>query len=153
VKLTEREHQFDELAARADRARAGLGGAVIVGGESGAGKTSFVEAFVQDWPHGERVLWGACDPLSTPRPLGPIHDLAHHFAASTQAVLRESDQPYQIFAAVFAELAARPSVLVVDDMHWADQGTIDLFRFMLRRLSRTQSLVVGIARDDEVGVA
>jgi len=76
VRLTERERQFDVLSARADRARAGLGGAVIVGGESGAGKTSFVEAFVERWTHGERVLWGACDPLSTPRPLGPVHDLA-----------------------------------------------------------------------------
>lgn len=151
--LTERELQFAELAGRADRARAGLGGAVMVCGESGAGKSSFVEAFVDRWAGGERVLWGACDPLSTPRPLGPIHDLAGHFAAPTQALLRESDHPYQIFAAVFAELSSRPTVLVLDDLHWADQATIDLFRFVLRRVSRTGSLVIGIVRDDEVGVA
>jgi predicted ATPase len=134
VMLTEREHELGELTARADQARAGSGGVVIVGGESGAGKTSFVETFLDRSPHHDRVLWGACDPLSTPRPLGPIHDLADHFEPATQNLLRDSDRPYEVFAAVFEELATRPSVLVIDDLQWADQATVDLLRFMLRRM-------------------
>ena len=125
---------------------------VLVCGESGAGKTSFVEAFVERWVRDERVLWGACDPLPTPRPLGPIHDLAHRLAPATRAVLEQSDQPYDIFAAVYDDLRTAPSVLVLDDLHWADQGTIDLLRFVLRRISQTRSLIIGIVRDDEVGV-
>ncbi|WP_067829883.1 ATP-binding protein [Nocardia inohanensis] len=148
--LTEREIELEELTTRADRARAGQGGAVLVRGESGAGKTAFVETFAER--RGERVLWGACDPLSTPRPLGPLHDLAEHFDDTTRALLRDGDQSYDIFTAVFDALRAQPSVLVVDDLHWADQGTIDLFRFLLRRISRTDLLLIGIARDDEVGV-
>ena len=58
---------------------------VVVSGESGAGKTSFVEAFVDRWVTDERVLWGACDPLPTPRPLGPIHDVAHRLARGIKA--------------------------------------------------------------------
>ena len=152
VRLTERDHQLGELRARADDARVGRGRMVLVCGESGAGKTSFVEAFVERWVRDERLLWGACDPLPTPRPLGPIHDLAHRLAPATRAVLEQSGQPYDIFAAVYDDLRTAPSVLVLDDLHWADQGTIDLVRFVLRRISQTRSLIIGIVRDDEIGV-
>ena len=125
---------------------------VLVSGESGAGKTSFVEAFVDRWVNDERVLWGACDPLPTPRPLGPIHDVAHRLATATRSVLAESDQPYDIFDAVYNDLRTAPSVLVLDDLQWADHGTIDLLRFVLRRVSQTRSLIVGMLRDEEVGI-
>ncbi|MBJ8345481.1 AAA family ATPase [Antrihabitans sp. YC2-6] len=150
--LTEREHELGELETRAAKARTGHGGAVLVCGESGSGKTSFVETFIERSLDGERVLWGAADPLSTPRPLGPLHDLADNFSGSTQALLRNGDQPFEIFAAVFDELRTEPTLLVLDDLHWADQGTIDLFRFLLRRAPQTHLLMIGIARDDEVGV-
>lgn len=150
--LADRDHLLGEIIARADDARAGRGGLVFVSGESGAGKTSFVEAFVDRWVKDERVLWGACDPLPTPRPLGPIHDVAHRLAPATQAVLAESEASYDIFDAVYDDLRTAPSVLVLDDLQWADQGTIDLLRFVLRRVSQTRSLAVGIVRDDEVGV-
>jgi ATP/maltotriose-dependent transcriptional regulator MalT len=150
--LADRDHQLGEIIARADDARAGRGGMVFVSGESGAGKTSFVEAFVDRWVKDERVLWGACDPLPTPRPLGPVHDVAHRLAPATQAVL-ESDHSYDIFDAVYDDLRTAPSVFVLDDLQWADQGTIDLLRFVLRRVGQTRSLVVGILRDEEVGVS
>ena len=152
MRLTERDHELGELKARADAARAGRGGMVIVCGESGAGKTSFVDSFVEGWARDERVLWGMCDPLPTPRPLGPIHDFAHRLAPDTQAVMERSDLPYDIFAAIYDDLRTAPSVFVLDDLHWADQGTIDLLRFMLRRISQTRSIAVGIARDEEVSV-
>src|SRR5689334_22592742 len=151
VRLTERDHELAELQARADEVRTGRGRMVLLCGESGAGKTSLVEAFVEQCVRDERVLWGVCDPLPTPRPLGPIHDLAHRLAPATRAVLEQGDQPYDIFAAVSDELRTVPSVLVLDDLHWADQGTIDLLRFVLRRVSQTRSLVVGVLRDDEIG--
>lgn len=150
--LTERERELEQLATRAASARAGRGGAVLVCGESGAGKTSFVEEFVGRLADGQRVYWGGCDPLSTPRPLGPLHDLADEFSPTTRALLRDSEQPYDIFIAVFAELRHRPSVLVLDDLHWADQGTIDLLRFLLRRAPQSHLLTIGIVREDEVTV-
>src|SRR5262245_17349381 len=126
---------------------------LIVSGESGAGKTSFVESFVDEWVRDERVLWGVCDPLPTPRPLGPLHDLAQRLSPASRELLERSDAPYDIFAALHDDLCTAPSVLVLDDLHWADQGTIDLLRFVLRRVAQTRSLIVGIVRDDEVGVA
>lgn len=153
VTLTEREHERDQLAIRAAGALAGRGGSVMVCGESGAGKTSFVQEFVGGLTDDRRVLWGACDPLSTPRPLGPLHDLAPEFSPATQQLIRDSDLPYDIFAAVFEDLRSRPDVLVFDDLHWADQATIDLLRFLLRRAPQSHLLTIGIVRDDELSVA
>lgn len=150
--LADRDHQLGEIIARADDARAGRGGMVLVSGESGAGKTSFVEAFVDHWVRDERVLWGVCDPLPTPRPLGPIHDVARRLAPATRTAL-ESEHSYEIFDAVYADLCRAPTVLVLDDLQWADQGTIDLLRFVLRRIGQTRSLVIGMARDEDVGVS
>ena len=152
VTLTERERERDQLAVRQADARAGRGGAVLVCGESGAGKTTFVETFVAGLSDGTRVLWGSCDPLSTPRPLGPLHDLAPRFDDATRGQLSHSAQPYDIFAALFDELRRTPTILVLDDLQWADQGTIDLYRFLLRR-PQTQLLTIGILRDDEVSVS
>lgn len=150
--LTEREREFEQLADRLAATRTGRGAAVMVCGESGAGKTSFVEEFIGTRAEGLRVLWGACDPLSTPRPLGPIHDLAGEFGPTTTTLLAGSGQPYDIFAAVFEELRTQPTILVLDDLHWADQGTIDLFRFLVRRTRQTPLLLIGIARTDEVSL-
>lgn len=141
------------LAARSADAQAGRGGVVIVSGESGVGKTSFVETFLECRSDGARVLWGACDPLSTPRPLGPIHDVAGHFREATQRSLRGGDHPHETFAAVFEELRTVPTILVIDDLHWADQAVVDLLRFVLRRIRHTQSLVIGTVRDDDIGIS
>jgi DNA-binding CsgD family transcriptional regulator/GTPase SAR1 family protein len=150
VRLTERDRELNQLTAWADQARAGRGGVVVVCGESGAGKTSFVETFLERWPQDERVLWGACDPLATPRPLGPIHDLAEQLEPDTHKVVRASNYPYEIHSAVFEELATRPSVVFIDDLQWADQATVDLLRFVLRRIGRTHSLAILTVRDDEI---
>ena len=150
--LSERDSQLQALTARADEARAGRGGMVIVCGESGAGMTSFVQAFVDGWVRDERVLWGACDPLPTPRALGPVHDVAERLAPATCSILDSAEKPFDIFAAVHQDLRTAPSVFVLDDLHWADQGTVDLLRFVLRRLAQTRSLVIGTVRDEELGV-
>jgi ATP/maltotriose-dependent transcriptional regulator MalT len=151
VKLAERENELSAMTSRADGVRAGRGSVVLVCGESGAGKTSFVETFVDQWSDGERVLWGACDPLTMPRPLGPLHDIADEFAPETRTLLRDGDQALDIFGAVVDELLAKPTVLVLDDLHWADQATVDLLRFALRRMSKAPSLVIGTVRDEEIG--
>jgi hypothetical protein len=99
------------------------------------------------------VLWAACDPLATPRPLGPVHDIAEALTPGTREVLADAEHAYDIYDAVVADLSFEPTILVIDDLHWADQGTVDLLRFVLRRLHRRPLLVVGTAREEEVGIA
>ena len=147
VALVQRDDELAVLTNRAAEAAGGQGSLVIISGEAGAGKTAFMEAFAACEP---TVLWGACDPLTTPRPLGPFHDLADRLGPEVQRLLHTAEQPHEIYAAVFERLASEPTVLVIDDLHWADQGTVDLLRYVLRRIRATSSLVVGALRDDEV---
>lgn len=153
VRLLERDADVAALAAQLLRARGGRGGMTIVSGESGAGKSTLLQAFTDGCAGDVPVLWSACDPLTTPRPLGPFHDLADQLGDEVTAALRGAGQPHEIFMAVFEHLRVHPSVLVVDDLHWADQGTVDLLRFLLRRIRVTGSLVVGALRDEEVGTS
>ncbi|MCB0972848.1 MAG: AAA family ATPase [Acidimicrobiales bacterium] len=157
MELLERERQLATLADHAATAFGGSGALVLVCGEPGAGKTSFIDAFLADLEGRRggtlRVLSAVCDPLSTPRPLGPVLDLAGQLGAAARTAIEESDHAHAIFTAVFDDLAAEPTVLVVDDLHWADQGTVDLLRFVLRRIGTTRSLVIGAVRDEELGLS
>ncbi|WP_036435744.1 AAA family ATPase [Mycobacterium sp. URHB0044] len=153
MQLVERGQEFQTLSACADDALAGRGQLVVVSGESGAGKTAFIEQFLADRAGSARVLSAMCDPLDTPRPLGPVYDIAGALTEDARRAMREAEHPYDIYDAVLADLAVAPTILVIDDLHWADQGTIDLLRFVLRRIHRRPLLVVGMARGEEVGVA
>ncbi len=141
------------MSACADRARAGEGQLVVVSGESGAGKTAFVEQFVAGRSDSARLLSAMCDPLDTPRPLGPVRDIADALTEGARRMLTDAEHPYDIFDAVLADLGAEPTILAIDDLHWADQGTIDLLRFVLRRIHRRPLMVIGMARDEEVGTS
>jgi predicted ATPase len=74
MELLERTSFLRTLAEYAGAARLGDGRLVLVSGESGIGKTALVETF-QQRTKGARWLWGACDGLLTPRPLGPLFDI------------------------------------------------------------------------------
>lgn len=148
----ERDRELATLRDTWREAVLGRGGLILVHGEAGAGKTTLVQHFTDHMVDGVRVLWGACDPLATPRPLGPFHDMTAELSQATAGRLRDGTQPHDIFAAICDELREQPTLLVVDDLHWADQGTIDLLRYLLRRIESTGSLVIGTLRDDELAV-
>ncbi|HEY6310494.1 MAG TPA: ATP-binding protein, partial [Streptosporangiaceae bacterium] len=75
MELLERASFLQTLGEHAGAARRGDGRLILVSGESGMGKTVLLEAF-QSQAKGARWLWGACDGLLTPRPLGPLFDIA-----------------------------------------------------------------------------
>ena len=145
VRLLERDHPIDVLQTRADRAAAGHGGLVVLVGEAGIGKTALLRAFAEkvSMP----VLWGMCDPLSTPRPLGPLRDVADALGSAVTASLRGSAAQHEIFAVVLDTLRATPRVLVVEDLHWADEATTDLIRFVARRIDALPLLMIVSCRD------
>jgi DNA-binding CsgD family transcriptional regulator len=126
----------EELLAELERARVDGGQLVFVSGEAGVGKTALVRAFAAavEGP----VLTGSCENLTTPTPLGPFldFDLA-------------PGEPRHVAAAVLEDLAA-PTVLVLEDLHWADQASLDVLRVLGRRIESSPSLVVATYRDDEV---
>lgn len=153
MELLERERFFHELEDLLGAVAAGTGRLVLVGGEAGIGKTSLVERFAETHNSKARVLWGACDALLTPRPLGPLYDIAQQTQGRLLALLQEEAPRAPIFSAVLDEMKSGrgPSIAVIEDVHWADEATLDLLKFLGRRISRTNCLLVVTYRDDEVG--
>jgi len=151
MELLERGSFLAALAGYAAEARAGSGRLVLVSGESGIGKTALVEAF-QAQLDGARWLWGACDGLLTPRPLGPLFDIAAQAGGQLAELCGQGAGPARLFGAFLAELDAPTglTVAVIEDVHWADEATIDLLRFTGRRLGRMKALVLVTYRDDEL---
>ncbi len=152
MELLERETHLAGLEAGLAQAGAGSGRIALVSGEAGIGKTSLVERFTQN--HRERVpgFWGVCDAYFTPRPLGPLADIAGQLEGEISALLHEEANHTTLFAAVLAELQRRTAIFVFEDVHWADEATLDLLRFLGRRITQTRALLVLTYRDDELGV-
>ena len=102
-------------------------------GEAGAGKTALVSRFCDD--QAGRVLEGACDPLFTPRPLGPFLDIARSAGGELARVASTTPRPYELAGALMTELDERgPSIVVLEDVHWADEATLDVLRIVTRRI-------------------
>jgi len=148
--LLERAPLLDELDGVLAATTTG-GRVVLVAGEAGIGKSALVRRFAERHSADARFLLGACDPLLTPRALGPLHDLGRHTGGRLAALLAAGSPREQLFAALLDELdrGARPQVVVVEDAHWADEATLDLLVFLGRRMDRTRALLIVTYRDDE----
>ncbi len=150
--LLEREPVLEAIAGLYREAADGGGRLALIAGEAGVGKSAVVrEASAQAAAHG-RVLAGFCDPLTTPRPLGPLLDVAAALGGPLQDVLTAGGPRDQAFAILLEDLAssARPTLLVLEDLHWADEATLDLVRYLGRRVGSTRALLLATYRDDEV---
>ncbi|MFJ9926746.1 ATP-binding protein [Streptomyces misionensis] len=153
--LLEREAVLQDLTGHLRAAAVGPGRLALVRGEAGIGKTSVVNRLAQLADPRIRILVGACDPLSAPRPFGPLTDLAPRLGRPVRTALSGAlvgtCRPDEVFDALLADLTSYPSLLVVEDVHWADETTMDLLRYLARRLPGVPALVVATYRDDEIG--
>jgi DNA-binding CsgD family transcriptional regulator len=124
---------------------------VLVAGEAGVGKSALARRFCDERCTDARVLWGACDALHTPRPLGPLLDVAAATGGRLQDVVERGDKPHAVFAALLEELLSRtPTVAVLEDLHWADEATLDVLSLLGRRAEHTGALIIVTYRDDEL---
>jgi DNA-binding CsgD family transcriptional regulator/tetratricopeptide (TPR) repeat protein len=152
MQLLERDSFLHELDLMLKEALAGQGHVALVSGEAGIGKTSLVEHFTRAHQDAVRVLWGTCDSLFTPRPLGPLLDIAMQLEGELPALLNSNADRQAIFSTCFLELQNRSTIVVFEDIHWADESTLDLIKFLGRRIQRTPSLIILTYRDDELSV-
>ena len=147
--LLERDDALGSLVKHAAAARAGEGRLVLVAGEAGVGKTSLLEALrtrVTD----ARWLWGSCDGSFTPQPLGPLFDIAAQVGGELAAACAADASRDRLFRLLLADLAESPTwtVVVLEDVHWADESTLDLLSFLTRRIRATATLLLATYRDD-----
>jgi DNA-binding CsgD family transcriptional regulator len=152
--LLERSAQLEGLDDRLAAIRAdGRGRLVLIAGEAGVGKTSLVRRFC-DVARTARVLWGACDTLYTPRPLGPLVDIADEAGGELAAVVGDGPTPGVLVAALARDLRRQaPAIVVIEDVHWADDATLDVLRLLARRIESMPALVVATYRNDELDPA
>ena len=150
--LLERSALLNELDGQLAAAATG-GRVVLVTGEAGIGKSALVRRFGERHAATARFLYGACDPLLTPRALGPLHDIARQAGGKLAELLASGKPREAVFATFLDELARAPGplVIVMEDAHWADEATLDLLVFLGRRLQTTRALLIVTYRDDELG--
>jgi DNA-binding CsgD family transcriptional regulator/tetratricopeptide (TPR) repeat protein len=149
--LLERHEQLASLRTRLSDAVAGRGGMVFIGGEAGIGKSVLVERFCADHAAGARVLVGGCDAMQTARPLGPLVDMARDLGPPFTTLLAGAGERERVFGLLLDSFRERPSLAVFEDVHWADDATLDLLRFLGRRIAGTFTLVIATYRRDEAG--
>lgn len=151
-RLLEREREFAVLAdAFAPVARGGPGRFVLVVGEAGIGKTALVRWFCEEGIGPARLLWGACDALFTPRPLGPLLDLARATGGQLRPLIASGTRPQEVADWLLREFELQPpTVLVLEDVHWADEATLDMLGVLARRVGSVPVLLVASYRDEEL---
>ena len=145
VGLVEREPQLELVRDAIDRSTVD-GGVLCVVGEAGAGKTALVRSATST-PSGTRVTRGLCDPLTTPRPLGPIRDVLLDLTGRAE----EHPTPSEQAAAFLSAVGSEPTVVVVEDAQWVDAASVEVLRFVVRRIETVPVALVLTYRDAEVG--
>ena len=149
--LLEREDGLAALTRSLDTVqRSATGQAVFVAGEAGVGKTALVRHFCDGLPS-TRLFWGGCDPLATPPPLGPFVDVTGELNGAAAEIVSRGARPYEVARALLDDLARQPgAVVVLEDLHWADDGSLDALAYLARRVQQVPALLVGTYRDDEL---
>jgi len=150
--LLEREGELETLRHTLDAASSGAGSVVAISGEAGIGKTELVRRFAADLGQPNLVLWGGCDDLSTPRTLGPFRDIAIQSGGALKDLLTSGAPRGDVLDAVYELLdSGRPAtVAVVEDVHWADGASLDVIKFLGRRILRMRCVLIITYRSEEV---
>ena len=148
--LLERDGTIAALTGLLSDVRASSRGRlVIVAGEAGVGKTALLRAFCETAGPPVRVLWAGCEPLRTPRALGPLLDVAEAVGGEFQELVTGAAQPHDVALALLRGLGGRhPTVLVVEDVNWADEATLDVLTLLVPRIAAVPALVLVSQRDD-----
>jgi DNA-binding CsgD family transcriptional regulator/tetratricopeptide (TPR) repeat protein len=149
--LLERDDALTTLRQAYADAGSACGRVVAVGGEPGIGKSALVEAFLAEVGTEARVLAGVCDDLSIPRPLGPFRDLIGSVSNQLRDAIDRDAPAHEITRLLIKELSPppRPAVLVLEDVHWADDATLDVITMLARRIASLPLLLVITSRSGE----
>ncbi len=147
--LLERAQPKSLLEAALEAARAGCGRIVAIEGEAGIGKTALALDFVAAHHNDAQLYAGGCEHLSTPEPLGPLRDIERdsggRFNVSAASQLKTFSDLLRLLTS-----GQEPGLLLIEDIHWADDPTLDLLRYLGRRLRAARILVLVTFRNEEV---
>ncbi|MGH3418284.1 MAG: ATP-binding protein, partial [Streptosporangiaceae bacterium] len=150
--ILERDAELSVLTRAVREAADRHGSVVLVMGEAGIGKSSLVEELRSQLPAEGRMLVGYCDDLATPRTLGPFRDLVGSVGTELSRAVADGSDRDRVLTTLRTELTwpEHPTVLVIEDVHWADDATLDALRYLIRRIAGLPAVLVLTYRDDEL---
>lgn len=147
--LVERDPELDTMASAVQSAvEGGTGVVILVSGEAGAGKSALVRGLLDRLGTDVAVHLGGCDDLLAPRSLGPFRDMAEDHPELAAAFA--SERPDDVLPALVRALGAQSCAVVVEDIHWADDATLDAIRYLARRLPGMAAALLLTFRDTGV---
>jgi DNA-binding CsgD family transcriptional regulator len=152
MELLERQSQIGHLTRLLHEAASSAGKVALISGEAGAGKSALVEEFARQAARTARVLWGHSDALQTSRVLGPVNELVAGLALLPGGARESELSREQLFSRLLTRFSPpNPlSLVILEDLHWADEATLDFARYLGRRIQRTRCLLIVTYRDDEL---
>ncbi len=148
--LLERSSELSLLQDQFEKARTGSGGAVTICGGAGTGKTALVEAFLSSLadPSEVTVFWGECDDLLAPRTFGPFRDMIHGSGLLANDLADELGREDLLLSLLgVLDRPSRPAVMVVENGQWADDASVDVLRYLARRLTGLHAMLLVTVRD------
>ena len=150
--LVGRDAELSRLGELLDAAARGRGGGAVLLGEAGIGKTAVAAAAATAAEsRGFTVAWGRCPELS-PSPYWPWRQLLVGLGPKRLVDDVKLGSRAELFASVLATLekyaAVGPLALFLDDVHRADEGSLELLAFVASQLQGTPIVVVATSRDD-----
>jgi len=152
MELIERAGFLTTLQSKLKDVAEGEGHCILLSGEAGIGKTSLLRAFCKVKNNEAQAYLGTCDALFTPRPLAPLYDIIWQMKGDGWGNSGNKEDRSELFNRFFHELSQRTytTLVVFEDIHWADEATLDFIKFLARRISRVHCLFVLTYRDDEI---
>ncbi len=152
MELIERAGFLTSLRERFENVVSGEGHCVVISGEAGIGKTSLVRAFCKEVKNDCKIYQGTCDALFSPRPLAPLYDIVWQMRSDRWEDSANIADRAGLFARLFHELRSlkEATVILIEDIHWADEATLDFIKFLARRITQLRCLFVVTYRDNEI---
>jgi len=154
MELIEREEFLTLLQTHFAKIDEGEGHCIMVSGEAGIGKTSLVKSFCKAQKGNCSIYLGACDALFTPRPLAPLYDVIWQINSDLWSGSHTIEERSQLFSGFFRGLSSKKekTLIVFEDIHWADEATLDFIKFFIRRITQLPCLFILTYRDDEINI-
>jgi ATP/maltotriose-dependent transcriptional regulator MalT len=152
MELIERAGFLTTLQSLFNCVAKGEGHCIFVTGEAGIGKTSLVKEFCRESANDANIYLGTCDALFTPRPLAPLYDILLQMRNDLSHLNPETEDRTSFFTKFLHEINNQKgtTIMIFEDIHWADEATLDFIKFLARRITLVHCLFILTYRDNEI---
>jgi DNA-binding CsgD family transcriptional regulator/tetratricopeptide (TPR) repeat protein len=152
MELIERDSFLAAMQSQFEHVSNGEGRCVFISGEAGIGKTSLIKTFCNEVKNKGNIYQGICDALFTPRPLAPLYDVLLQLGKTIPQGNIDTTNRTAFFTNFLHELSDpdKVNLVVFEDIHWADEATLDFIKFLARRINQLKCLFILTYRDTEI---